>query len=104
MIDTEKNILAIDFLYLYKTKKYCGQKKKKDKKKKQKQKTTELTNVDCSPNRRYRTQSTNNLMHNLHIHVSILSTCPYNDAIVDEIELVRPLFKNLEKYDTCYIS
>lgn len=34
MIDTEKNILAIDFLYLYKTKKYCGQKKKKDQKKK----------------------------------------------------------------------
>lgn len=33
MIDTEKNILAIDFLYLYKTKKYCGQKKKKDQKK-----------------------------------------------------------------------
>lgn len=32
MIDTEKNILAIDFLYLYKAKKYCGQKKKKDKK------------------------------------------------------------------------
>lgn len=38
MIDTEKNILAIDFLYLYKTKKYCDQKKKKDQKKKQKQK------------------------------------------------------------------
>lgn len=64
MIDTEKNILAIDFLYLYKAKKYCGQKKKKrqkkrrkkkKKKKKKKQKTTELTNVDCSPNRRYRT-------------------------------------------------
>lgn len=36
MIDTEKNILAIDFLYLYKTKKYCGQKKKKRQKKKKK--------------------------------------------------------------------
>lgn len=34
MIDTEENSLAIDFLYLYKTKQFCGQKKKKTKKKK----------------------------------------------------------------------
>lgn len=38
MIDTEKNILAIDFLYLYKAKKYCGQKKKKRQKKEEKKK------------------------------------------------------------------
>lgn len=42
-------------------------------------------------------------MYNLYIYVSILLICLYNDVIVDEIELVRFFFKNLEKYDICYI-
>lgn len=42
-------------------------------------------------------------MYNLYVYVSILLICLYNDVIVDEIELVRFLFKNLEKYDICYI-